>query len=45
MTIEQKRYAELLVSMTTDFLMNGITWGTFKSNLKMLIKKIEEDNI
>ncbi len=42
---EHKKYAELLIAMATDFLMGGITFGTFKSNLKIMIKKLEEEKI
>jgi len=38
---EQKKYAELTISMATDFLMKGITFETFISNLKIMVNKIE----
>jgi len=42
MNIEQKKYAELLIAMATDFLMGNLTFGTLKSNLKIAIKNMEK---
>jgi len=37
------KYAELLISMSTDFLMKNITKETFLSNLSAIVKKIKEE--
>jgi hypothetical protein len=40
---EFKKYVELIMSMCTDFLMDGIDRKTFESNLKMLSERIQEE--
>lgn len=42
MTPEIRKYIKLILVMTTDFLMDAITFETYFSNLKMLVKNIEE---
>jgi len=38
--IEQDKYAELIISMCTDFLLKKLTWETVVSNLKLIITQI-----
>lgn len=40
---EREKYAELLISMSSDLLMNKLTWETFKANLKMISDKIQKE--
>jgi len=34
----KRKYAEMLISMSADFLMGGITWETFVSNTEIAAK-------
>jgi hypothetical protein len=38
-TEELKQYAELLISMSTDYLSDGITDETFSNNIRMIGEK------
>jgi len=40
--MEQDKYAELLISMCTDFLMRKTSWENMISALKMAIKLMEK---
>ena len=39
---ERKSYVHCIMSMCTDFLMGGLTWETWLSNLKTILAKIEK---
>ena len=44
MTNEEKhKFAELLISMSTDFLLNKINWKTYITNLKMISDRLNKD--
>ena len=36
----KQKYAEMFISMSTDFLMGGITWETFVSNTVIAAKSM-----
>ena len=38
---EFKKYVELIMSMCTDYLMDGLTKETFISNLDLIIKNLK----
>ena len=38
---EFKKYVELIMSMCTDFLMDGIDRKTFETNLKLVSERIQ----
>ena len=38
-----KNYAELIISMSTDFLMGKITEDLYTSNLQLMLKSIIKD--
>jgi hypothetical protein len=43
---ELEKYAELIISMSTDYLLGKITGETYVANLKMIAKdnlKVEEN--
>lgn len=42
---EFPEYVNLLMSMSLDFTMGGITRGTFESNLKTIYQKIIESKL
>lgn len=37
-----KQFVELIISMSTDFLMGKITKETYISNLEMIVKRLKE---
>jgi len=39
---ELYRYARLLISMSVDYMENKMTDKTFISNLKLMVKQMEE---
>jgi len=40
---EIKKYAELLISMSSDYLQGGIDDGTFTANLEIIAKQVKDD--
>jgi hypothetical protein len=38
-----KSYLRMILSMTTDCLMGGITFDTYMSNLRMALKNMDEN--
>jgi hypothetical protein len=40
---EKAEYAKMLIAMSTDYLMAGITWETFVSNLKIVSDKLQRE--
>ena len=43
--VEFKKYVELILSMCTDYLMGGITRGTFESNLTLISSKLLSETL
>lgn len=41
---ECKKYAELISSMSLDYLLNKISWNTYINNLDLIIKCIKTQN-
>lgn len=39
---EKKKYAKMFFMMTTDYLMDAITWETYLTNAEIAIKKMTE---
>ena len=42
MGMEIRKYAKLLLVMTTDFMMDAITAETYVSNIKIMVSQMEE---
>ena len=40
--IEFRKHIELIISMSTDFLMNKLTKETYLANLKMITRKLSK---
>ena len=45
MDTEMEKYAHLIVSMSTDFLMGGITEATYKQNLRIALKNMKGNEV
>jgi hypothetical protein len=39
---EKIKYVDLIISMSVNYKMNGITWETYVSNLNLITKQLEE---
>ena len=40
--VEYRKYVSMILSMGTDYLMGGLTRGTFQRNLRMVSDQMDE---
>jgi hypothetical protein len=40
---KKKSYAEMLIGMSTDFIMEKIKWETYVSNLNLISRQLQAD--
>lgn len=40
---KRKKYAELFISMSQDFILQKITWETYKQNLRIITNNIYKE--